>query len=127
MSDDAKVPLKIVAPTDLTGDCVRLNKRFDLVEGRTSTLEGEVSTIQGDITTINSTLATQQKVVPAPATPLPMSAPATSSVVVSASFQPITGMSIRLTKSGWWKIDVTARLNFSGDVGQGLYVSVFAG
>lgn len=50
-----RVPLKIVQ-SDLTGDCVRLNRRFDLVEGRVSQLGQEVSGI--NTTVINNTSTT---------------------------------------------------------------------
>jgi hypothetical protein len=39
---ESKVPIKVVQ-TDLVGDCPRLNRRFDLVEGRASALETSIA------------------------------------------------------------------------------------
>ena len=100
----SKVPIKIVH-TDLVNDCNRLNRRFDLVEGQASTAAASVAALQEQVTKLTATSATTQGT--ASVSPVPLVAPATSNLTLTASFQDVPGMTVKLTKTGWWKLDVT--------------------
>jgi hypothetical protein len=47
----------------------------------------------------------------ADAVPVPIAAPATATLTLTTSYQNVVGMSIQLTKAGWWKFDVTAGIS----------------
>ena len=79
-----KVPIQI-RESDLVGDCVRLNRRFNLDEERISALENPATSVD------------------------PLLNAATTFLTVSTSYAQVPGMQVTLTHPGWWKIDVTAR------------------
>ena len=53
----SKIPIKIMQ-ADIVGDCPRLNRRFELVEGQASTVASDLSTLQTKVATLaNSSLS----------------------------------------------------------------------
>ena len=78
MADD-KVPISI-AQTDLVGDCKRLNRRFDLVEGRVSSTESDLTTLQGNVETLTTKVdgLPAQGATTGAMSPAPLAAPATA-------------------------------------------------
>lgn len=123
MADD-RVPIKI-RQSDLVGDCVRLNRRFDLTDGRISEVGAAVSSVQEQVTTLAR--QTPAATAESSAQPLPLAAPATSNLTLNTGFQLIPGMEFDLTKKGWWKFDVTARcVGAIADAGDLIIVGVQA-
>jgi hypothetical protein len=76
------LPFKIIE-TDLKGDCSRLNRLLQVLAD-------------------NITPATALNVQP-----VPIQQPATANITFTTSYQIVPGMTFQLTKSGWWKFDVT--------------------
>ena len=125
MSETSKVPIKVVQ-ADLVGDCVRLNRRFELVEDRASAIADTVTGIQTQVASLEAK-STASGATAAATIPTPLSAVATSALVVNTGYQLVPGMSLKLTKTGWWKFDVTARyLAATLDLTAGLYIEIEA-
>lgn len=100
----ADSPLKIVQ-ADLIGDCKRLNWRFDLIEDRESQISDQIKDLQGAVTTVEA--ATNTLPATAVTVPEPLSAPATANLTLTTSLQVVVGLTVTLTRTGWWKIDLT--------------------